>query len=362
LVATTRLLGPPIVPRGGEAGPLWALNGDKGNVYVSTADGLFVASLGKDARTAPGWKMNRLARGDSLGEISFGGEHFWPTINQTADGEIYLVAGHNHSSIVRIDGLRSIRRLPEQMLDVTPELITNVQDYLATRDEQRQEAKGRATLQLAALPIVADGQLDDWSQAGWVTLDAKASAAVAVAGDRLCAAFKTGDRLLLTNTGRSWQTLFKTGGALDLMLATQADPAARHDQPQAGDVRLVVTQVDGKTMAVLYRPVVPGTKQPVSFTSPVRTITIDRVEDVSRQVQLVAGKRGDFELSIPLATLGLDVSSGTTILGDIGILRGRDGETVERLYWHNKSTGLVDDIPSEALLTPKFWGRWPFTP
>ena len=35
---------------------------------------------------------------------------------------------------------------------------------------------------------------------------------------------------------------------------------------------------------MVYRPVVPGTLEPVPFSSPWRTITIDRVDDVSDQV------------------------------------------------------------------------------
>ena len=74
-----------------------------------------------------------------------------------------------------------------------------------------------------------DGKLDDWADAQWVTVDkrsesqgdwgrseAKAQAALAISGDRLYAAFKTGDRDLLRNDGSNRPLLFKTGGALDL--------------------------------------------------------------------------------------------------------------------------------------------------
>ena len=30
--------------------------------------------------------------------------------------------------------------------------------------------------------------------------------------------------------------------------------------------------------------------------------------------------------------------------------------TVARTYWSNSATGLVNDIPGEAELTPKLWG------
>ena len=49
------------------------------------------------------------------------------------------------------------------------------------------------------------------------------TATVAVAGDRLYAAFRTGDPNLLQNSGETPLAPFKTGGALDLMIG--ADPA-----------------------------------------------------------------------------------------------------------------------------------------
>ena len=46
------------------------------------------------------------------------------------------------------------------------------------------------------------------------------------------------------------------------------------------------------TLALLYRAVVPGVKDPVPFSSPWRTITLDRVEDVSGDVELAGGADG----------------------------------------------------------------------
>ena len=107
---------------------------------------------------------------------------------------------------------------------------------------------------------------------------------------------------------------------------------------------------------MLYRAVVPGTKEPVPFSSPWRTLTLDSVEDVSADVQL-AGTGGNYELSIPLATLGLKPTAGQSLKGDIGILRGNGSTTTARVYWSNKATGITSDVPSEAALTPLLWGR-----
>ena len=82
------------------------------------------------------------------------------------------------------------------------------------------------------------------------------------------------------------------------MLGTDPKADPRRTTPVVGDMRLLITQVKGETKAVLYRPVVPGTKEPVPFSSPWRTVTLDRVDDVSNQVAL-AGDEGNFEISIP---------------------------------------------------------------
>ena len=100
-----------------------------------------------------------------------------------------------------------------------------------------------------------------------------------------------------------------------------------------------------------------------------RTIRFDRVDDVSSHVKLVGRtidnqkrkiKTGVLEFSMPLSVLGLSPKHGMTIRGDVGILRGIDFQTRQRIYWHNKATGLVSDLPSEAELLPHLWGQWTF--
>ena len=61
---------------------------------------------------------------------------------------------------------------------------------------------------------------------------------------------------------------------------------------------------------------------------------------------------------MPLSLLGLSAAPGQTLHGDVGLLRGNGFQTLQRVYWHNKATGLVSDVPSEAELTPQLWGTW----
>ena len=108
--------------------------------------------------------------------------------------------------------------------------------------------------------------------------------------------------------------------------------------------------------------VVPGTKTAdrVPFSSPSRTIHFDRVEDVTAQLTFAAGKDGNYEFAIPLATLGLKPAAGQTLAGDLGILRGDGARTTARVYWSNKATAITADVPSEAQLAPGLWGKFRF--
>jgi len=375
VIGTTRLLGYPFKPSKDSDVELWAINGNKGNVYLFTTDGLFVATLFQDGRRAS-WGMPRATRDMPVNDASLNEECFWPSLTHTAGGETYVVAGvETTCSIVRVKNLETIKRIAPSALTVTEQDLEGAQRYFVTQAASRQQRQGRDTLVVPILKTapVVDGKLDDWADANWVTIDTRrrqtgdwgsveerATAAMSAAGDRLYLAYRTNERDFLRNSGESKQMLFKTGSALDLMLATDAGAKPLRAKPVEGDLRLLVTLVGGKPMAMLYRPVVPGTKDPVAFRAPWHSVTIDRVEDVSAAVQFAGDDKGNYELSIPLATLGLSPAAGRVITGDLGLLRGNGFRTLQRVYWSNKATNLTVDVPSEAELTPQLWGRVAF--
>jgi hypothetical protein len=361
MIGITRMLGPMITPRGTED-EMWAVNGNYGQIYLMTLHGLFVASLFQDTRQAAAWPV-KAERGMLLNGVSLLQEDFFPTINQTPDGNIYIVGRHAQSVIVRVDGLETTHRLPDATLDATPQLLTEASDYFVKREAKRLADRPPEILSVsirAAAPTV-DGKLDDWTSVQWARLDDKTTAAVLVSGDRLYVAFSTGDVHLPQNTGQSGlPTLFKTGGGLDLMIGADSKADPDRAAPLLGDERLLIALVDQKPVAMLYRPVSADKSLPVRFVSPVRAMAMDEVRVVSDVVQFSSGGAGDFEFSIPLATLGLHPEPGQMIRGDIGILRGDGVQAIQRLCWHNKKTGVVSDIPSEAELTPQLWGQWRF--
>jgi len=322
----------------------------------------------------------------SVSDLTNGEESFWPSITRTSDGAVYVVT--RYPAIIRVEGLETLRRIPATEIEVTPEMLKEARAYhIATELKRRAENEVQTTL---VVPILAeapkvDGDLGEWPPERFVTIDVrkkstgdwsrrelKTQAALAVSGDRLYGAFRTGERSMLDNAGVSLPNLFKTGGALDIMLGTDPNADPERKQAVAGDVRLLIARVKGKTVAVLYRPVAPDAQgERIPFSSPLRTIYFDDVRDVSDAVALANGKPannrrvvpdpgGDFEFSVPLSVLGLAPKPGMKIRGDVGVLRGSRIETTQRAYWTNKATGLVSDIPSEAELLPRLWGTFEF--
>ncbi len=384
LIGTTRLLGPSFRLRKVNDIELWAINGNKGTIYLFTTDGLFVATLFKDSRS-PGasWaQRSNTIRGMSVTDLTAGEENFWPSITETDDGNVYVVT--DFPAIIRVDGLDSIRRLSPSTIRVTADMLDQAKGYFKAEEFSRQrtaEASTTLIVPIDTAPLTLSGDLSKWDSKLFVTIDERSKqvgdwgrtnlqtlAALRVAGGRLFAAFKTSDPQAMENSGASLQNLFKTGGGLDLMLATNPSSDPQRKSPAPGDIRLLVSLVKGKPAAVLYRPVTTtGPRNAAAFESPLGTLRFDDVEDVSDDIQLAKGNAdskgasaGDFEFSIPLNILGLNPTPGTELRGDVGLLRGDGVRTIQRVYWSNKATGLVSDTPSEAELTPQLWGKFEF--
>jgi hypothetical protein len=387
VLGATRLVGLPLQPKGSDVGPMWAINSNKGMIYIFTMDGMFVATLFQDSRTAS-WNAPQAIRGMPVGQFSMREENFFPTITQMDDGEVYLQTGTNDGPIriVRVTGLDGVRRLPESKVTLTSEVLNGAINAVRLAEAKRQEARLPKILNVLLLngKLKVDGDFSDWKSTNWAEIDTRrvqlsdwggkqvtTKIALAVADGRLYGAMQTDDPQLLKNAGTSFETLFKTGGGWDIMLGTDAGNPQRMSSV-AGDIRLFISQVDNRPVAMLYRPVAPGYKAPpVKYISMVKTVVIDQVEEVSDSLELASAVEKDpqtrkpvsvdFEFSIPLARLGLTTpTNGQTFKGDVGVLRGDGFRTQQRVYWSNKSSGLVSDAPGEAELTPGLWGTFVF--
>ena len=381
LLNTMRLLGPTVTCPDGKT-EVWAVCGDYGQVFLLTTDGLFVASLFKDARTADHYWPTPAQRGMLLDNVTLVAECYSPTITQTADGKVYLQASKNRTILIRLDGLETVRHIDAGAVNLTPDLLAQAKAYQAALAVQgsgkRADADSPLKVAICEQAPAVNGKSDDWKDADWVKIDDRARAAICVSGDRLYVAYHMDYEYRLENSPDSLDSLFKGGLALDLMIGADTSTDPQRKTPVPGDIRLLVTRVNNQTRAAVFRAVVPGAKEPVKYESPVGSAVIDQVEDISDKVKLAgdrhADKSGklrrgvpeilrysDYEFSVPLSALGLSVHDGLAIRGDVGLLVGQSGVTSDRIYWHNKSASMTSDLPTEARLTPNLWGAWQFS-
>ena len=243
ITSITRTLRRAVKPGAGEAGEIWGLGGYNGEVYLLTADGYFLTTLLGDQRRVPRWRLPELARGDTLPPVSPGAEHHWPSLNATPSGDVYLVAGKTHSSLLRLAGFEHVRRLDLGTVEVEPVHFAEAAAMRVMRP--REKAKG-AQRKALAVPLVGeashatDGDLGEWADAPWVEVSAPLGirAAMAAGPDSLYLALRTGRRDLLANASGDARYAFTGGGGIDLYLGRPGADADR-DAPAPGDRRLL---------------------------------------------------------------------------------------------------------------------------
>ena len=85
LIAATKMLGPSFGLPNVDM-ELFAINGDKGSVYLLSSDGLYVTDLGGDVRATPMLRLQAAKPGMRIDGYSFNDEHFHPSITPLDDG------------------------------------------------------------------------------------------------------------------------------------------------------------------------------------------------------------------------------------------------------------------------------------
>lgn len=397
----------------GDLGEFFVVNANLGSWNLWTADGLLAGRLFRDLRDGRriSWTMKEHARGLRLDDVTVGQEHFqgWfcrvretpllepgrPRPGNGRDGGVpppesagprgdhgsryYAVAGHNHASVVEVEGLGKFKRLGGQLTVTAAEVDR-------TRQWAKDIVKFRAREEAKVLDCFATA---DASQAGaWETLPAarlepdsgnpgkEVSFQMCHDAANLYVRYVVRGAGPFKNSGAQWDRLFKTGAAVDLMLGL--DPAAdpRRRAPVAGDKRLLISIMNGKpgsgergrTVAVLYDAVVPGTppEKRWDVVSPTGRTEFDRVAilpEVRVTLDTTSGTGYTLAAAIPLAAIGLDPSAGRRIRFDWGILEtdAEGAAVLRRSYWSNRTTSTLADAPTEARLEPDLWG-WALFP
>ncbi len=348
-----------------DIGEVFYLNGNLGQNFIFTEDGLWVQSLYNDCR---GWfdVPAQATPGMPCDAMTAGGESFGGAFCRSDDGKFYTVGGGTAAIVMEITGLDSLKR-SSRPVEVKESDISAAQDLKIKRAAQT-TGKKTYSIKPAQAPFPADGNIDAWDmaknsieiQSGYNKI---ATIKAAYDDTNLYLAYQVSDGSPLKNAGQNEKLMFITGDCVDMML--RADPEAKDPNCVKGDMRLLMTMKDGKPLAVLYEPVAPGAakEQNAVFSSPWRSIPMDRVRICEFPIAMKPVQGGYVvTAAVPLSLLGIDSLKGKTLHGDFGVL-GSDSagqECTSRNYWSNKSTNNTNDVPDEAILAPSLWGELKF--
>lgn len=345
-------------------GKAFAMNSNMGRLYVMTTDGLLIGSIFQDCRIGPeAWPADPKA-GTPMGGVTMGGEWFGGYFFKAkASNEYYLIAGGQNYNLIKLNGFDTLQAIPAATIALTPEGLV-----AAEKLQQERVAATAAVNELSigriATPPAVDCRLEKYAKdsiVSWKAGGRSARGALATDGSSLFVAFDVnGDKNPMVNAGQDVTQLFTTGDSVDLQIGT--DPAADPKRADAvpGDLRLLISVLDGKPTAVLYRWKTAGTKRPQTFTCPWRQYTVEDVQVLTDAMVTINRRNGGYtvEAAVKLATLGFDPQPEKTYKLDLGVIFSDATGTnrAQRMYWANQATGLVNDVPGEIMPTPNLWG------
>lgn len=328
-----------------QEGDVMAWLGNHGRVFVLTTDGIYLDEMFSDCRVA-----------EVTGPGLIGGEAFGGNFEYDRKHRRYLLnAGSSGYRIYALSGLDKVTRSRGRFT------VTDAMLQAAARRAEAAAAAARPAP--ASVPRVPAGTADIDSlppAAQWASPAGAIQARAAHDGKHLLLQYNVPDASPWVNGGKDWTRLFKTGDCVDFQIGLDAAPGRADAAP--GDLRLSVAPFGDGAAAVLYRHRLGAGQKgnAVDFASPWRS---ERVEDV-RKLDAAEVKVERFDgwyrarVRVPLAALGLAAAPGKTLRGDFGVVFGdREGTVnLSRVYWSNKSTGLVNDVPGEIILPVKHWG------
>jgi hypothetical protein len=328
----------------------------------------------------PEWEPGKT----DISDLRPGQEHYQGCVVSTDDGHVYAVAGHNHISVVRVDGLDQVRRMRGD-LTITGEDMEKTRLWLlheATRQQAAQPPRIARALRVTGSPEIS-GSHEDWPDELFVVISETINrgirrtetivdglGALAFDSRNLYVAMRVRDKSPLRNSAQDPLTLFKSGDAaeVDLGLDPKADPLRTGPAPE--DIRLLFALVKGKPVAVLYKPVDPGAPAEVhrDFSSPIGRVRLDRVQVLRkakvafRTQEYKDGMYWLMEAAVPWKDIGAAAPpvAGAVLRGDFGYLESDENgtQTVARTYWSGKTQTVISDLPSEARLNPSLWGQF----
>ena len=336
-------------------GSALALGGDRGQWFILSMDGLYLGAICQDA------KGDLVLDETYIGQESFGG-FFW---RDQATGRTLVQVGQCGYSILELTNLdttvKETQRLTVSAADIAAserilqaKAVKSVEEsaLVAVNNVLRLPVKAPAALlgtDTTLIPgatdtmVVEEGNPERWFRAS-------------VAHDRatLAVAFQVADPSPWKNGESRFTHLFAGGDAVDLKL----------DVPGVGPVRILAAPMDGKPTAVFWRKRSPEKGREITYSVNNNMTNAESFDEVRllkcATVDVnVAGQTYSVLLRVPLADVALDGLKPGPLKGTVGVVYSNPAgnNRIARVYWHDKQTGLVSDIPSESRLNLRNFGE-----
>lgn len=357
-----------IADSGGEIGHVIAVQGNKGQAFLFSEDGLFVSTLFRDVREEPQGRGDREIKGADWTNITLHEEPFNGWFGRQSDGVHRYLFGNTAALVTRIEGLDKVTRIKPITVRISGPRGGATNAAVSPITQERS----------IKVPFIGNrepafrcnGDPADWADIPRHAIKqgdkVVAQVALAYEADYLWILAEVTDSSPLRNQLSDITNAFKTGDAIDLCIGPRNPDRS---QPITGDVRVLLVPGPDKSKVIAYRQVqtgkTRGSKQ--LYQSPVRKVTFDDVYEIpDAKVVFKPTDQGYLcEAFIPLAQLDLaKATAGLRVRGDLGVLWGNDAGriTERRLYLFNRSpdSTVTADLPTEAALLPGAWGEFYF--
>ncbi|WP_148480447.1 hypothetical protein [Parabacteroides johnsonii] len=365
VIGATRVCG--VIPECGDASSVFMVRGNLGEDYWFTTDGLFISSFFKDCRLpAPSLPATEdELRKMRIGTFSGNSEHFCGWTGRQDDGVIRMTCAvaRQTAMIVRMEGLEDIRYIEPLSID-----IDEVQLNKARQDNLNRELKAGKSSVITIKKVQRDvtGKID-WKKQSHsleiarVGLEEKAKVKMYWDKKALYVNFEIRDNSPWKNRANDMKLLFKGGDAVDVSIR----PSMNIEDKNAinGDVRFIGGIFNDRNVVLEMREKAANclTSDKHIYSSPVSTFVFESVRE-SKKVDIEAqilNNKVNVMMTIPWSEIGLTPREGLKFRGDLGIILSNTEASVNvaRIYWSNKNTNLVNDIPHEAKLEPSSWGE-----
>ena len=334
-------------------GAITALGGDRGEWFLLSMDGLYISNILQDIK------------GDvTLDETFTGSESFGGFIWRDEKNRVLVQLGGNSYRLMEVLGLETCRKQQFKLV-VTAEQIEAGQKIAAAQmDAAGAEAKELTIAKVATLPTAAvagDLPKDQPLLVGAPEVLVKQSgdashwwrAALAHDGKDLMIVWQVADASPWKNGAGRFTHAFIGGDCVDVKL----------DVPGRGLVRILVAPIEGKDTVVYFQQKAAVKDNPVTYivgNNAGNATNLDVVKRLpiatAKSTTSIAGY--SVTLRVPLAELGLDVAKVSSLKGVIGVIYSDPTGTnrVARLYWNDKQTDQVSDVPSEARIEAARFG------